>query len=106
MPNTFDYEWDVEIVNEHGDIEDHHFQTSARDMLKHFNEQKPGTAQMVLVWSEGNDHDGVVDRAWAYLTPENALPEYFAKPNSRGVYEPIAHRVPKKYNKELRRAVA
>lgn len=95
--NTVDYEWDVEVLDEHGDIEDHHFHVSAMDMVKEHTENPQ--SDMVLVRSVGNNDDGVVDRLWAYVK-DGKLPEYFEDSNRRDT----GYRVPKRFHEELRKA--
>ena len=70
------YEWDIETVDEYGDIIDHHHSDAC-----------PGTQtspdkHLVLVrdcgtgWSDDPDHFEMDDRQWAYVT-DGKLPGRF-----------------------------
>ena len=76
MSTRLDYEWDVEVLDEYGDIVDHLFQS-----------QFPGSQDdplMVVVlvksYAEGNPGDDlsfdIKDRTWAYIK-DGTLPQYF-----------------------------
>jgi len=60
------YEWDVETIDTNGDIIDHHFQPSLQAAIA-FAGSCPEATDIVLVRSNGNDDDGLLDRQWAYL---------------------------------------
>jgi hypothetical protein len=95
------YEWDIEEVDEHGDIQDHNF-----------SDKCPGIPtdpkyQLVLVRNEvkglADDFDGTASinrRAWAYVYCRDAdcndrlLPTYFDD----------HHKVPKRFHAELTKA--
>jgi len=72
------YEWDVETVDEHGDIQDH--QHGDLDyLLSVFGFEilsGEGSTRLVLIRNKENDSDGLTNRQWAYV--ENSqLPETF-----------------------------
>lgn len=77
------YEWDIETVDEHGDIIDHDFIDAPRLPAKE-NER------LVLVFNKGDDNEGLLDRSWAYVI-DGKLPEEFE--NGR--------RVPKRFHEQL-----
>lgn len=90
------YEWDIEEVDENGDIQDHDF----RDKLKDFV-VKPAIDgdryQLVLVRNVGDEDEGLVDRDWAYAIKCDGrwvLPEQFDG----------GTKVPKRYHEELARS--
>lgn len=94
-----EYEWDLELVDEHDDVFDHVFCDSAVEVVREFkNAQLHGeVASIVLVrtvWGlSGNE-----DRTWAYVK-DGVLPEF-----TRDAYNRDAYKVPQKYHKEWRRA--
>lgn len=100
MRDSVEWEWDVEILNEYGDIEDHHFQTSFRDCVLEDNGDE-SYFEIVLVRSAGNDDDGVTDRSWAYLDEDGNIPEYTSTPDSEGQYVNQCHKVPKRFHAEV-----
>jgi hypothetical protein len=89
------YEWDIEEVDEHGDIQDHDF----RDRLKDFG-VTPTIGEryhLVLVRNTGDEYEGVVYREWAYAIKSGdrwVLPEWFDG----------GARVPKRFHEELARS--
>lgn len=90
------YEWDIEEVDENGDIQDHDFHES----IEGFGVRPTVDEQryfLVLVRTSGTIDDGVIDRTWAYATRNGGvlgLPESF----ENGI------RVPKRYQEELAKA--
>jgi len=90
------YEWDIEEVDEHGDIQDHDFV----DKLKDFGVTPTVDGeryQLVLVRTTGDDIDGADEREWAYAIQRDGrwvLPEEFDG----------GTRVPKRYHDELARS--
>jgi len=73
MPNEVAYEWDWEVWDSYGDVEEHNFSEKI--------ERKPedieaGLLHLVLVRNEGCDAEGVLDRAWAYVD-DGVLPDEF-----------------------------
>ena len=91
---TVYYEWDVEEVDQHGDIQDHnHSETYAE--AKKFYAMPPGnpgmTSRIVLV----RDDDKC--RAWAYME-NGTLPEHFEDANGVEVAK-----VPKRFHDEVSR---
>lgn len=101
---TTDYEWDVERLDETDNIY-HTFCESAAHAVAE-SKDEPSGAEIVLVWRRGSNMDGVLDQAWAYITPDGKLPEFFAVPNAEGVYVPMGHRVPKRFHAELAKALS
>lgn len=95
MRNKVHYEWDVETMDEHGDVLDHfHCDTAekALDELDEATAQEP--RQLVLVRDEGNEEDGITNRTWAYVK-DGQLPIYFQDENF----------VPVRFHKELQKAL-
>lgn len=71
------YEWDIETIDpETDDIEDHDFNDDLDTLLPYFVTQDP-TMRLVLVRHVGNDLEGEVDRAWAYVDDNWSLPKTF-----------------------------
>jgi hypothetical protein len=73
------YEWDTEIVGPSGDVVDHlHRDTLAESIADQTDIDLPlgHTIRTVLVRDTECEHDGLVDRQWAYVTP-SGLPVYF-----------------------------
>lgn len=83
------YEWDVETVDEHGDIIDHQHSDTLEDLLPLEENQ-----ELVLVRDRYVGHD-LVSRQWAYVS-DGELPEYFS-------YSDGNHgtKVPQKFHREL-----
>ena len=87
------YEWDIEEVDENGDVQDHDCRAHLTDFG--ISPVIDGERyQLVLVRNVGNDSDGLTERDWAYAERHNGrwvLPEHFegGKP------------VPQRYHEEL-----
>lgn len=105
MAYQVDYEWDIEELEEapsaengfDPDIADHHFCDSyaeAFDASTGYYHDIPH--RVVLVRNVGNEVDGLVDRAWAYIT-DGKLPETFEY--GGGEYSGIP--VPKRFHAEV-----
>lgn len=107
-------EWLVEELDmtgvddpEEADILDpHHFDTYAEAVA--FAEDCDNLCRIGLVRDRGNDAEGVIDRQWAYLMPDPALPTYATQmilperfADSGGAE---GAKVPARYHNELRRA--
>lgn len=86
------YEWDIETVDEHGDVVDHHHADKLAE-LPVLEERE----LLVLVWNEGNESDGVLERLWAYVTTGGDLPIVFS--DGRGKRTTI--KVPRRFHIEL-----
>jgi hypothetical protein len=78
------YEWDVEVHDEHGDIIDHLFQASYADCVEVAKEHK--LCEIILVRDQGTEDEGLDDRQWAQVkdgkfTTEfhNGVPQRFKK---------------------------
>jgi len=102
--DTVLYEWDTEIIDENGDIHDHNFfESPLFDRFVWTDGEGNQVAadlddneELVLVFNTGNPHDGITDRAWAYVDLDTGLlPERFD--NNR--------KVPKRFHAELARWV-
>jgi len=92
MTHKFAYEWDIETVDEHGDILDHdHSATCPAHELAH-NER------LVLV-RDVIGPEGVDDRTWAYVTG-GKLPTFFSD-----AWQTHTREVPKKFHNELKKAL-
>lgn len=90
---TVQYEWDVEEV-EDDEILDHHHDENVRTLLRvWFSEIATGTARLVLVKNVGNDVDGLIHRAWAYVENDK-LPDEFDD----------GSKVPQRFKRELEAA--
>lgn len=88
MRNKVTYEWDLETLDEYGDIQDHDFAERLIDL-------KGKEWRLVLVRDEGNELNGLANRYWAYV--ENGkLPECFS--NATNV---VNIKVPQRFHKEL-----
>ena len=84
-----EYEWDIETLDEFGDIEDHEHSEKLRPY--HFNLEP--NQQLVLVC----DHwqGGWMYRSWAYVV-DGELPEHF-----EDAYQNAEGKVPQRFHKEL-----
>ena len=95
------YEWDIETLDEYGDIENHDHRDKLSEFpLNHFDGDK-ARFDLVLVRDVGSEHEGVTDRLWAYVffcksTDVFRLPEFFSDCG-----EDTRTRVPKRFQKEL-----
>jgi len=91
------YEWDVETMDSHGDIEDHHHDDTVRPLLQRYRtELKTAACELVLVrdvW-DMTAYPDLIEREWAYVRGEK-LPEFFH--GGPGV----DHKVPKRFHTEL-----
>lgn len=97
---TVYYEWDVEEVDEHDDVQDH-YHTDSYASAKAIHAAVPGegtnmTSRIVLIRDDDNTRTG--QRAWAYLE-DGKLPEYFE--DAHGVE---VAKVPKRFHEEVARA--
>lgn len=67
------YEWVVEWTDKHTDIQDHERSDKLREVyppqLDADGDRTGCIPVLVLVRSEGNEHEGVTHRCWAYITP-------------------------------------
>lgn len=94
------YEWDVESVDEHGDIQDH----DHCDTLKGYGVTfKPSevskSQQLVLVRDVCDQFGSVEDRTWGYVDIESmTLPEY-----TKDALGCEGFKIPKKFHAELKR---
>lgn len=71
MTRQIAYEWDIETVDEFGDIHDHNHSARCPGIPAEPNER------LVLVRDAGNDDDGITDRQWAYVV-DGKLPAKFS----------------------------
>lgn len=90
------YEWDIEEVDDNGDIQDHDFRDRIKDfvVLPVIDGER---CQLVLVRNVGDEDSGVEDRTWAYAEADCSrwkLPATFED----------GHKVPKRYHDELSKA--
>lgn len=95
------YEWVLETLDEHGDIQDvTHYDT----LLELFSQPKPNRADVGLVRSEGSEANGIENRQWAYLEDGKlpnkfdggaAIPERFRNEVSRTTARLMTAAVPK-----------
>ena len=88
------YEWDLEEIDEYGDVIDHHHADKLSEFPLDFD---PESYVLVLVRDSGCEADGLDDRQWAYTALDDnldwILPSHFDGGNL----------VPKKYHAELAR---
>jgi hypothetical protein len=92
------YEWDIEELDEHGDIINHNH----ADKLKDLPDVK---GSLVLVRSLGNEYEGLVDRQWAYVYDmygDQYLPRFFSDSGGDTTFE---IEVPKRFHKEFQRFI-
>lgn len=95
------YEWDVEEIDEHGDIIDHNHHETAEEMVADYLSRPAGCAEMVLVRDVFNDLHGLLDRKWAYVDQETmTLDEWCADCSGSG-----SKKTPKRYLWEFTGAV-
>jgi hypothetical protein len=92
---TYTYEWTWELCDTEGEIIDQGFW----DSLRECREDAPAGADLALMWRDGNDDDGELERAYAYCQPGPTgsglvLPDFF---------DNGWHRVPKRFHAEVRR---
>jgi hypothetical protein len=71
------YEWDIETVDEHGDVIDHHHADTILGLRIGDLDLLDGEKRLlVLVRDEWDDREGLTSRGWAYV--ENGeLPKRF-----------------------------
>ena len=99
-----DYEWCVEFTDKHGEIQDsdHSDKLDPAFLSQLASDHVPKCQSvLVLVLNEWTENDGLVDRYWAYPTPEG-MPLIFedAFQNQMPHYK-----VPKKLLKEYTRKI-
>ena len=96
------YEWCVEkVLQKSDDIEDLNFTDSLAEAKSWVCENANDCEhdyRIVLVRTEGGEHEGVTDGLYAYLEHNGVLPEFFS--NS---YCSTKVRVPQKYQREALR---
>ena len=84
------YEWDVEVHDEHGDIIDHLFQLSYADCVEVAKEHKH--PEIILVREQGTEDEGLEDRQWAQVENGEFVTDFDTK-----------YGVPKRYREEVNR---
>jgi len=90
MKNKVTYEWDVETIDEYGDVQDHfHGSTIKQATMGRWPLEK--NEQLVLIRNVGNAEDGTIKRSWAYLSTDKYFPAEFDS----------GHKVPNRYLKEF-----
>lgn len=92
------YEWDVETVDDHGDVLDHDHDASLSALLHRHHDIGNGE-QLALVRDVGDDIEGLLDRTWAYVE-EGELDEFFCTASGTPDYK-----TPKRFHAELARAI-
>ena len=87
------YEWAIEQVDEHGDINSvDHADTYAQAVERMKDAPDAGHHyELALTRCEGNDADGLKDRVYAYMV-DGKLPECF---------EDSGFKVPQRFHKEV-----
>ena len=91
------YEWTWEVTDSYGDIIDQGFWTTLTECRR----DAPPEADIALMWRDGNNDDGELERAYAYCQPGPeghglTLPDFF---------DNGWHKVPKRFHAEVRRWV-
>ena len=89
------YEWDVEEIDEHGDIIDHNHRDTAVAVL-HLA-RGFALSDVVLVRDVWKD-DSLQERSWAYVV-DGRLPEFF-----EDAYQRQTVKVPARFHSELKAA--
>lgn len=85
------YEWDVETVDDHGDVLDHDHDASLSALLHRHHDIGNGE-QLALVRDVWRDDGELIDRSWAYA--ENGkLPDTFSGGETA--------KVPKRFHDEI-----
>tara|TARA_R110002020_G_scaffold460443_1_gene678933 strand:- start:76 stop:450 length:375 start_codon:yes stop_codon:yes gene_type:complete len=75
------YEWDIETLDKHGDIQDHYHHDTLFALLATLKRWKPTEGEryeVVLVRDVGDDCEGLVDRQWWYAFEDS--PESYCTP--------------------------
>ncbi len=88
------YEWDIETMEDDGsgDILDHHHEDRLRDLPALESNQR-----LALVRDVWDEHDGLIDRLWAYVDYESKmLPKYF-----EDCGQPTMQKIPQKFHREI-----
>ena len=93
------YEWDAETVSDDGyeDVLDHSHRDNAVDAIRDL--EQGSNTRLVLVRDVYREHEGLVDRTWAYIE-DDKLPERFS--DAYGNEDAL---VPKRYHAELKSAL-
>ena len=87
MQMHVNYEWCVEETDEHGDITDHYHGDTLDDVENKF--PLNSNENLVLVWNEGNNVVGIIDRSWVYVK-NGTLPTDFEIFSLSNVHHPCA----------------
>jgi len=90
------YEWDVETIDEHGDIQDHDHFDKLKDSYFFHDEINERTLELVLVRDTWNAMGQSV-RTWAYMVNKK-MPEFF-----QDAYQNNATKVPQRYLNEFQK---
>jgi len=95
------YEWDIESVDEHGDIQDHNFRDKLSEFEGKLRSEIPLAKheKLVLVRDELDIDGGTIGRSWAYV--ENGQIEESFKDSGGGDVTPV----PLRFIKELRQSI-
>jgi len=75
------YEWDIETVDEYGDIIDHYHASDLQELAIFLEREEPQAGieyRLVLVRDQCRADGMDLDRTWAYLTDECNLPSHFS----------------------------
>lgn len=94
------YEWDIETVDEHGDIVDHDHSYKLKGKCK--PSELNSKYRLVLVRDVCDQAGSVEDRTWGYVNLDTmTLPEY-----TSDAYDRESYKVPKKFHEELKRFIS
>jgi hypothetical protein len=104
MPrNEVYYEWCIEYVDQYGDIQDNNHsdtldyrEDDLKEALAGGGVEGKDHSELVLIRNISNEHEGVVDRSWAYVK-KGSLPEFFSQANDSD-----GEKVPQRFHRELR----
>lgn len=97
MKNQISYEWDVEELDDNGEILDHVWRDKLSDFRSPAFECRHA---LVLVRDEGNEFEGLQERFWAY-EEGGKLPEFFSDTQRE-----TRIRVPERFHAELKKFLA
>ena len=83
-----DYEWVLEVLDEHDDIDPHPCTSYAECWEESKDHER---FDIVLVRDMGDEYRGILDRQWAYVDKDGNFDDGFDRP------------VPQRYQKEVER---
>lgn len=93
MKSDVVYEWIVEQVDEHGDIQDTYAVDSFKEAIS--EDVTYHRKDIAIVRERGNEDDGLLDRGYAYVIMNNYLSRSFCS----------GHKVPNKFIQEVENTI-